>query len=305
VNDGFTYRETINQRGAGRPLDQYMADRYRHTEIEAWRGHIRGGRVRVGGAVAAPDVLLQLGDPVTWHRPPWREPAAPLAFSVLYEEGGAVVVDKPSGLPTMPGGGFLQHTLVHQLRGTHPDAAPMHRLGRWTSGAVLCARSQGEGVGAHIAAQFVARSVGKRYRAWASGRPPHEEFEIDLPIGPVPYPPLGTLHAASPDGRPSFTRVIVVERRADSFLCDVRIATGRPHQIRIHLAAAGFPLVGDPLYVAGGGPRPDGTALPGDPGYHLHAAEITFDHPRTRARVTVCAPVPEALRVQGGEGAGA
>jgi 23S rRNA pseudouridine1911/1915/1917 synthase len=87
--------------------------------------------------------------------------------------------------------------------------------------------------------------------------------------------------------------VTVLERRADSFLCDVRIATGRPHQIRIHLAAAGHPLKGDPLYGAGGLPAPDTHALPGDPGYHLHSAELSFRHPSTgRDLVIECEPPP-------------
>jgi 23S rRNA pseudouridine1911/1915/1917 synthase len=119
---------------------------------------------------------------------------------------------------------------------------------------------------------------------------------ISTPIGPVPHALLGSLHAASPQGKPSLTRVTVLERRADCFLCDVHIATGRPHQIRIHLAAAGHPLVGDPLYVRGGIPAPDTRALPGDPGYLLHAAEMSLLHPRTRRKVVITCEPPALLR---------
>ncbi len=87
----------------------------------------------------------------------------------------------------------------------------------------------------------------------------------------------------------------MLERRPGSFLCDVTIATGRPHQIRIHLAAAGHPLVGDPLYGIGGLPT-DSEALPGDGGYHLHSAELGFVHPSRGDRVTVLAPLPLELR---------
>jgi 23S rRNA pseudouridine1911/1915/1917 synthase len=91
--------------------------------------------------------------------------------------------------------------------------------------------------------------------------------------------------------------VTVLERRTDSFLCDVRIETGRPHQIRIHLAATGHPLMGDPLYVAGGLPAADTRALPGDPGYELHSAELSFRHPGTgRELVIECEP-PLLLRI--------
>ena len=95
------------------------------------------------------------------------------------------------------------------------------------------------------------------------------------------------------EGWPSFDEVLVLERREGAFLCDVRIATGRPHQIRIHLAAAGHPLVGDPLYGPGGTPLDGSRALPGDPGYLLHAAELRIVHPRTGRELDVsCAPPP-------------
>jgi 23S rRNA pseudouridine1911/1915/1917 synthase len=145
--------------------------------------------------------------------------------------------------------------------------------------------------------QWSARTVGKRYRALASGIPGQDEMIIDAPIGPVPHAFLGSLHAADPKGKQALSRVTVLERRMDSFLCDVRIATGRPHQIRIHLAAAGHPLVGDPLYISGGVPAQDSRALPGDPGYLLHAAELSFQHPTTGNHVVIESEPPLLLRL--------
>jgi 23S rRNA pseudouridine1911/1915/1917 synthase len=104
------------------------------------------------------------------------------------------------------------------------------------------------------------------------------------------------VHAATVLGKPAFSRVTVLERRADSSLCDVRIETGRAHQIRIHLAAAGHPLLGDPLYVAGGIPAPDTNAVPGDPGYHLHSAELGFRHPGTGHELVITCEPPALLR---------
>jgi 23S rRNA pseudouridine1911/1915/1917 synthase len=293
VNDGYIYRERIARRDVGRRLDAYLAERYRHSTLEQWRAYIAARRVLLDGRAGGAADRLELGQALEYHRPPWEEPDAPLEVAVLYDAAGLLAVCKPAGLPTMPGGGFLQHTLVHQLGLAHGRAAPLHRLGRWTSGAVLCARTKE--AAAHLTAQFVKRSVRKRYRALVSGRPVADSFTIALPIGPVPYPPTRTLHAASPDGRPAMSRVQVVERRVDASLCDVVIETGRPHQIRIHLAAVGHPLVGDPLYGDGGQPLAGGTAVPGDPGYALHAAELEFNHPESGERVTVRAPPPPNL----------
>lgn len=294
MNEGYIYRETIDRRGAGRRVDDYLSARYSHSSLDQWRVHIRAGRVLLDGTPCGAATELVALQRLEYHRAPWAEPDAPLELAILYDHCGVVVVAKPAGLPTMPGGGFLQHTLLHQLHRIDPRASPMHRLGRWTSGAVLCARTSQ--AGAALTAQFVARSIHKRYRALATGSPSAGAFGIDTPIGPVPYPLLGTLHAANPDGRPASSHVTVLERRDGCFLAEVTIATGRPHQIRIHTAAAGHPLVGDPLYVAGGQPSPNGTALPGDPGYLLHAAEIGFEHPITRGQVSVHAPPPSLLR---------
>jgi 23S rRNA pseudouridine1911/1915/1917 synthase len=109
---------------------------------------------------------------------------------------------------------------------------------------------------------------------------------------------LATVHAADPAGKPAQSLVRVIERRPSGFLCDVSIKTGRPHQIRIHLAAAGHPLLGDPLYGAGGGIIPGTQAVPGDPGYLLHAAELRFRHPQDEREILICCPPPAALRTR-------
>ena len=293
MNQGYTYREVIKRRMHGDLLHTSLTERYRHSTAEQWREHIVAGRVLLDGVPG--DLLSRLvsGQVLEWHRPPWEEPEAPLEAPVLYEDACIVVVHKPAGLPTMAGGGFLEHTLVHQLKMRLGTASPMHRLGRWTSGVVLCSRTRE--AGASIAAQFKERRVDKRYRALISGVPTWDERVIDTGIGPVPYAPLGTVYAASADGKASLSRVRVLERRADCTLCDVVIETGRPHQIRIHTASVGHPLLGDPLYQKGGLPGPDGTAVPGDPGYQLHAAEVAFDHPLTGNRLVIQARPPGVL----------
>ncbi|TDI51036.1 MAG: RNA pseudouridine synthase [Acidobacteria bacterium] len=293
-NHGYTYREQLARSAQGRALSDFLVDRYRHSSEQDWIERIRQGRVRIDGAVAEPATRLAAGQWLSWERPGWIEPPAALGFGVLYEHGDVVAIAKPSGLPTLPGAGFLEHTLLHQLRRHREGLHPLHRLGRHTSGIVLCVAA-GESRVALSRAWSQGR-VRKTYRALASGEPPQSTFEIATPIGPVPYAPLGTLNAASPAGKPARSTVRVVERREREFLCDVEIATGRPHQIRIHLAAAGHPLVGDPLYAEGGVPPTHCRAVPGDGGYALHAMELRFTHPITENAVTVRCIPPSRLR---------
>ena len=139
--------------------------------------------------------------------------------------------------------------------------------------------------------------VEKTYRALGLGAARTESLVIDSPIGPVPHPILGTVQAACEGGKPSRSAAIVLERRGDRTLFQVEIATGRPHQIRIHMACAGHPLVGDPLYVAGGGLKQH-PGLPGDGGYWLHAQQLRFEHPRTGQPMTMAAPPPPELRMR-------
>jgi 23S rRNA pseudouridine1911/1915/1917 synthase len=240
---------------------------------------------------ASATTTLKVGQWLIWRRPPWHEPEVPLSFALLYEDEDMLAVAKPCGLPTMPAGGFLDHTLLTLVRRSYPEATPIHRLGRGTSGIVLFARTA-EARSALTEAMRHNRMV-KLYRALASGVSQKDAFLIDVPIGQVPHPLLGTVHAASGTGKRAVSRARVLERRCGSTLFEVLIETGRPHQIRIHLAAAGFPLVGDPLYSAGGGLKDSGSALPGDTGYLLHAERLELAHPTTGAPLCLsCAPPP-------------
>ena len=294
-NVGFTYRERVGAGNDATTVLAYLGDRYRHSSSSEWTARIEAGDVLVDARKVAADFVLRRGQELVWRRPPWEEPEAPLAFRVLYEDGDLLAVDKPAGLPTLPGANFLHHTLSHQVRRYAADAVALHRLGRWTSGLVLFACSRSARV--ELARQLRDREVRKRYRALAAGNPAWDTTTIDQPIGPVAHSLLGSVHAAAYDGKPAVSRVEVLERRPGAFLCDVWIATGRPHQIRIHLAAAGHPLVGDPLYVAGGVPADDSRAVPGDPGYALHAAEAVLRHPRDLRELVLTSPPPHALSV--------
>lgn len=294
INLGCEYRERIGRDAGAQTLLAYLSQRYRHSTAEQWAAHIANGLVRINSQPAHCESELPIGCELTWRRPPWIEPAAPKSFSVIYEDDDLLAVAKPAGLPTLPGANFLQATLLYQVQRYTPEAAPVHRLGRWTSGLVLCARNQH--ARANLAKQWTNHAVRKRYLALACGLPGWNSITIAAPIGRVPHALLGSVHAAAANGKPALSHVTLLERRADSVLCDVSIVTGRPHQIRIHLAVTGHPLIGDPLYQIGGCPSPDSHALPGDPGYYLHAAELRFQHPGTGKELFLKCEPPATLR---------
>lgn len=300
-NGGFHYLDQIGSAEAGQTVSTYLVAKHPLASEAEWLERIRSGQVILDDRPAGKDDVLRAGQRLVWIRPPWIEPEVPLATAILYEDEDLLAVAKPSGLPTLPGGGeFLDHTLLALVRRRHSEASPMHRLGRGTSGLVLFAPTTG--AAKPLQAAFQGPRTRKVYRALCSGHPELDAFEITAPIGAIPYAPLGTLHAAHPGGRPSHSRVTVLERREGAALVDVEILTGRPHQIRIHLAWAGHPLVGDPLYGPGGIPIPGTRALPGDPGYRLHAHQLDLAHPRTGEWITLtCQPPPELRTVEESE----
>jgi 23S rRNA pseudouridine1911/1915/1917 synthase len=271
----------------------HLTERYRHSSEEVWRERIARGEVRIGDRPAGEGDILLPGQWLVWRRPPWEEAEVPLAFAILYRDAHLLAVAKPRGLPSIPNGGFLTHTLLHLVQQRFPEATPLHRLGRGTSGLTLFARTaQARSV---VSAAWREGRVEKVYRALVRGVPDSPEFTLDTRIGPVPHPRLGQVHAASARGKPALTHVRVLATRGLETLVEARIATGRPHQIRIHLAAAGYPLVGDPLYVQGGIPGPN-PGLPGESGYRLHAHRLGLEHPATGQRLELECGLPKELR---------
>ena len=294
LNQGFTYTEIIDHRGAGRPTADYLAERYTHASKRDWEERIGAGLVLLEEHKALCTDVLQKGQRLSWLRPPWEEPEAPLAYGVLFEDADLLAVAKPSGLPTLPGGGYLENTLLTLVRRRDPGASPIHRLGRGTSGVVLFARTAE--TSRTLCRSLREHQMTKLYRALVQGSPLRDAFTVAVPIGPMAHLSLGHVHAASPQGRPSTSHVRVLERREHDSLVEVHIETGRPHQIRIHMAASGHPLVGDPLYAIGGGFREDQTALPGDEGYFLHALRLTLAHPCSGKQLIIECQAPRILR---------
>ncbi len=289
-NRGYAYTTVIGIKDRGRTLLSHLASLYPHSTAEDWQHHLDLGEVTVDGVLANGSELLRAGETLVWNRPPWIEPDAPQDFQVLFEDAHLLAVNKPSGLPTLPGGGFLENTLLRLVQRRTPDANPAHRLGRATSGIVLFAKTAQ--AAAKLTADWNTARVRKIYRALAQGVALLDAYQIDTPIGLVPHPRIGSVWAASADGKPSKSVAKVVSRVANMTMFEVSLHSGRPHQIRIHLASIGHPLVGDPLYGATGQPLEKMPGLPGDGGYLLHAQFLRFLHPLTREPMRIEATLP-------------
>ncbi|XP_021715830.1 RNA pseudouridine synthase 5-like isoform X2 [Chenopodium quinoa] len=290
-------------------------------------------------------LIIKVGSKLVYHRLPWSEPETPFLLEVLYEDDDMIAINKPSGLQVLPGGLFQQRTVLTQLKWhankngnsspgqLHP--VPVHRLGRGTSGVLLCAKTKS--AKARLAAYFadgtslvrgkreidseneVERRITKTYRALVKGIIDTNEVLINKPIGIIRYPGVAKgLYVALPSGKPALSKVRVLERdlEKDQSLVQVEIQSGRPHQIRIHLSLIGYPLLDDPLYVAGGQPEcfdselveedfaEDGgyqrptKPVPGDCGYHLHAHEVILSHPTSNEVLRIIAPLPSMLKLK-------
>ncbi|HET6284259.1 MAG TPA: RluA family pseudouridine synthase [Polyangia bacterium] len=255
-----------------------------------------GRRVRASSPVHAGQVFVL-------RRPAPDEPPVPRHFSVLFEDADVLALDKPAGLPMHTTAKFWKNTLVALLRERYPDEKMeiAHRIDRETSGVLLVARHHQAASWLKMA--FARRAVSKQYLALVKGQPP-DDGVIDMPIRLLDSPTHLMMGPAA-DGLPAVTRFRVVQRFADHALCEARPETGRQHQIRVHLAAMGYPIVGDKLY-GGGEPlfmracdeglTPELLAAFDNLARHaLHAHRLTFPHPTTRQNMTVESPLPPDL----------
>ena len=299
LNRGYAYTTIIHNRYHGQTLLRHLASLYPHSSPQVWQQNLNNGEVTLDGVTAIGSESLTSGQTLVWNRPPWIEPDAPQHFGVLFDDTDLLAVNKPSGLPTLPGGGFLENTLLRLVQKQTPNANPVHRLGRGTSGIVLFAKTPQ--AAANLAASWNTPKIQKIYRALAQNIAQHDAYEILTPIGLVPHPRLGQVWAAKSDGKPSKSLARVISRRASTTAnagtttFEVNLHSGRPHQIRIHLASIGHPLVGDPLYGLTGQPLENLPGLPGDGGYFLHAQFLKFQHPITGEQIHLEAALPSGF----------
>jgi 23S rRNA pseudouridine1911/1915/1917 synthase len=291
---GESLRLAVGAEHDGERLDKTLADMLDISRSVA-RSLVDEG-VLVDGAPGKPNTRLSSGSTLETPPPPQPEELQPepMDLALLHEDEAVVVVDKPPGLVVHPGAGNPAGTLAAGLLHRFPEIAGVgspgrwgliHRLDKFTSGALLVARTQGSYD--FLVSELRARRIEREYMALVEGtmRPP--TGTIDAPIGRDPDSPLR--RALVRDGKAARTHYRVLENleTADAALVAIRLETGRTHQIRVHLSAIGHPVVGDRAYGAG-------PALSA-PRTFLHAARLAFQHPVTNDRVEVESPLPEDL----------
>lgn len=288
-------RLIVDEGAAGERLDRFLAGR----ELEVSRSHIQrlieSGCVLVNGRTAKANAKLREGDAVETEIPEAQEleilPEA-IPLDILYEDSDVIVINKARGMVVHPAAGAADGTLVNallhhceDLSGINGVIRPgiVHRLDKDTSGVMVAAKNDRAHV--DLAEQIREKTAQRIYRAIVCGTIAEDRGEIRAPIGR--HPTERKKMAVVPGGKEARTLFRVVERFPAHTLVECRLKTGRTHQIRVHMAYIGHPLLGDPKY---------GRKTLEIAGQALHSCELSFTHPRTKERMTFAAEMPEDMK---------
>lgn len=287
---------------APKRIDVYLA--------EAWVGvHSRAdiktaldeGRILLNGKPAKPRTLVKEGDVLSGHAPAEKESklvGENIPLSVVYEDESLLVIDKPVGMVVHPGAGHSKGTLVQALLGRGSALSDVggafrpgivHRLDKDTSGLLLVAKTNT----AHrrLQSQFAARSLSKTYIALVRGHVEYQEGRIEHAIGRDPKERRKMAVSSLESAREALTHYRVLKRFRHATLLELRIITGRTHQIRVHLTHLGYPVMGDTLY----GTRVAASSSSA-PRLALHASKIEFEHPKSGKIMRFESPLPAEMK---------
>ncbi len=274
----------VNAEEKGTRLDLFLTDRGGSSSRSFWQKLCLRGHVLVDGQKKLKSSYrLQEGQKVeVWIPPPETMRIEPedIPLEIIYEDRDLLVVNKPKGMVVHPAAGHRRGTLVNALLAHCHDLSAIgdrirpgivHRLDKDTSGLLVVAKN--EPTFKHLVAQLKARKVKREYRAIVQGWPSPGNKTIDAPLGRDKYYRKKMAVQKNGTGRPSITHFHVLKRLGSYSLLSLQLETGRTHQIRVHLASIGYPIVGDPLY----GPKKASYR----PGQLLHARTLGFIHPRS------------------------
>jgi 23S rRNA pseudouridine1911/1915/1917 synthase len=286
---------TASGTDVGKRLDQVLQTRmpeFSRSRLQDW---IKSGRVLVNGAVQKASFVIRGGEQIhvqPAEMPPLRAYAEDIPIDILHVDKDIIAVNKPAGLVVHAGAGqhagTLVNALLHQFQTLSAGSSEerpgiVHRIDKETSGVLLVART--DAAHRHLADQFSGRQVEKTYLALVQGRIPHNEGRITTPITRDPVRRT-RMTARLGHGRTALTTYKVLQRFDRFTYVEVRIGTGRTHQIRVHMASIGHPVAGDTLY---------GAAAANRGRFFLHAWKIRFTSPSTGEPIELEAPLPPEL----------
>ena len=298
------YEFQVPADAAGMRLDVFLARRMPDWSRSALQRLIRAGLVTVGSRPArkaGEEVPAGARICVQAVREELRASPEDLPLAIVYEDDDLLVVNKPAGMVVHVGAGVKSGTLVNallhhvrQLSSAGGELRPgiVHRLDKLTSGLVVAAKN--DFTHRALAAQFKGREVRKTYLALVHGRVAKDSGEVNQPIGRDPVRRT-RMKAGGIGAREALTRYQVTRRFPHFTLLEARPHTGRTHQIRVHLAWLGHPIVGDTRYGAPGKLRLTGREVPTLPRTFLHAAQLEFQHPRSGLHLALRAALPADL----------
>ena len=298
------HRLTVPEAAAGARLDRFLADALPQLSRAQARRLLDEGRVDVPGEKVKPALKVESGWRISLTIPPPAPTvlvAEPIPLDVVYEDSDLLVINKRVGMVVHPAKGHPTGTLVNallahcqDLSGIGGELRPgiVHRLDKDTSGLLVAAKH--DLAHRQLAAQLKVRSMTRRYLAVCWGEPSWDAQTVDQPIGRHPH--RRQQMAVVPDGRRAVTQFAKLEGFSTAALLEARLETGRTHQVRVHAAYLGHPLLGDPLYVRRRDALPLGTeasaALEAMAGQALHATELIFQHPLEHREMRFEAPPP-------------
>ena len=293
---------------AGWRLDRALGAALPAHSREQHKRWISGGQVQVDGQPARDPARKVAGGEAVAVTVPEARPAhnipQDLPVPIVHEDEHLLVVDKPAGMVVHPAAGNLDGTLVNallhhcagRLSGIGGVARPgiVHRIDKDTSGLLVVAKTDTAHVG--LAAQFKAHTIGRRYLAVAAGMPRMGEGTVDAPLARSYQDRKKMAIVEGARGKRAVTHWRVLERLREAVLIECRLETGRTHQVRVHMASIGHPLLGDPVY---GRPRPEHrSALANIPFLRqaLHAAGLSFTHPVSKENCSFESPIPPDMQ---------
>jgi 23S rRNA pseudouridine1911/1915/1917 synthase len=292
---------------AGMRLDVFLKHELKRTSRTRAQAIIKVSAYGAEGQRLRSNDRVTEGQRILLWRPAWDETPVPRDLPLLFEDEHLLAIDKPPGVPVHPTARFHKNTVIKMLQAERPGSylSLAHRIDRDTSGVLLVARSAE--ADRRIKGVFMGRDdIDKSYLAIVWGAPPTDTFRVDLPLelDPTSRTKIRMRVAAPGTGLHAGTRFVVLERRrrgsTDYALVRCDLETGRQHQIRVHLAAIGLPIVGDKLYAFDEGYFTrdiDGEATDEDrarleiPRHALHATHLSLVHPFTGARLAIDSPL--------------